>query len=97
MLEEEPNDPFLIYAIGTELLSSDASQARVYFEKLLTEYPDYAGTYYHVAQLYADLGEREKCIASYEKGLQVLLAQKNTKLYNELQRAYRNFLDEEED
>lgn len=96
MLDEEPNDPFLIYAIGTEYLSSDKQQAKIYFEKLLLEYPEYAGTYYHAGQLFADLGDKTKSIETYEKGMKILLAQKNTKLYHELQSAYRNFLDEEE-
>ena len=97
MLAEEPNDPFLIYALGIEYLNLDIPQARLYFEKLLSQYPEYAGTYYHAAQLYADLGEKDNCIAAYEKGLTVLLKQNNIKLYNELQRAYRNFLDEQDE
>ena len=47
MLAEEPNDPFLIYALATEYLNTDKAKARLYFEILLSKYPDYAGTYYH--------------------------------------------------
>ena len=53
-LEEDPHDAFNWYAVATEYRATDPDRALVYFEKLLTEHPDYVPTYYHAAQLYLD-------------------------------------------
>jgi tetratricopeptide (TPR) repeat protein len=96
-LQEEPGEPFNVYALAMEYLSHDRGQAQHYFEKLLTEHPQYLPTYYHVAQLYADLGDRVKAAMYYDFGLQLARQQNNQKTFDELQRAYRAFQDEEDE
>ena len=54
-LEEEPNEPFNVYAIAMEYMSKDIQKAKFYLEKLLTEHPDYVPTYYHAAAVYVEL------------------------------------------
>ena len=40
-LKEDPNDPFILYAIATEYMKSNIKEAQKYYEKLLIEFPEY--------------------------------------------------------
>lgn len=95
-LKEEPNDPFIIYAIATEYSQVDPEKALGYFEKLLAEHENYVATYYHAARLYAELGEREKAENTFQKGIQMAQAQHEALALRELQNAYNEFLFEDE-
>ena len=95
--QEDPNDPFTLYALATEYRSTDTSKALFYYEKLLTEHPGYVGTYYHAAKLYFQLGQPEKAETIFKKGLEVSLQAGQRNIYRELQAAYREFLDEQEE
>ena len=59
-IEEEPGDPFNVYALAMEFLEEEPEQARVLFDQLLAKHPDYLATYYHAASLYAEAGDRDK-------------------------------------
>jgi Tfp pilus assembly protein PilF len=96
-LKEDPADPFNLYAIATEYLKTDLSQALAYFEQLLQEHPDYVPAYYHAASVYVQVNKPEKARETYEKGLVVSLQQNNRHAHRELQSAYRQFLDELEE
>lgn len=96
-LEEEPDDPFNLYAIALEYLKNQDEKALQYFEKLLQEHPDYVATYYHAAQLYLDLDMKEKAEQTYEKGIEKAKDQQNVLALRELQNAYNQYLFEEED
>lgn len=96
-LEEDPDDPFTLYAIATEYNTSDPLKALEYYEKLLREHEDYVGTYYHAAHLYSQLGNSHKARETFEKGLKVASQQNNRLAHRELQNAYNTFLDEEEE
>ena len=92
--EEDPNDPFNLYALATEHLSTEPLKSLALFEKLLDEHSAYLPTYYHAAKLYQDLGEKERAIAVYEDGM--LLARKlnELKTLRELQSAYDELMFE---
>lgn len=96
-VQEEPTEPFNVYALAIEYMSGQPQQARVYFDQLLTEHPDYLPTYYHAASLYADLDERDKAAELYEKGIALARAQGNEKTLQELQRAQLAFEDDEDE
>ena len=96
-LEEDPNDPFLLYALATEYQPTDVGKALVYFEQLLANHPDYLATYYQVAHLYAELGREEQAKQAFEKGIAKAKDQKQAKTEQELQNAYQNYLFEIED
>ncbi|GAB3780920.1 hypothetical protein GCM10028818_34010 [Spirosoma horti] len=96
-VEEEPNDPFNIYALAMEYMSSQPAQARLYFDQLLTNHPGYLPTYYHAAALYAELDERERAAELYEKGILLAKAQQNQKTLQELERAQQAFDDDDDD
>ena len=96
-VREEPGEPFNVYALAMEFMTDQPAQARLYFDQLLTEHPDYLPTYYHAAALYADLDERDKAADLYEKGLALAQAQNNQKTLQELQRAQQAFEDDDDD
>jgi tetratricopeptide (TPR) repeat protein len=92
-LAANPNDNFLRHALALELLKTgDAAGARVLFEAILTESPDYVGSYYHLAKLLEQLGEKEQAIGWYEKGMTAAKAAKDQHAYNELQGAYEDLV-----
>jgi Tfp pilus assembly protein PilF len=95
--QEDPQDPFNAYALAMEYQHKDSEKARFYFDLLLEKHPDYLPTYYHAAALYAQFEQIETADSIFQKGLQLALQQQNTKTYQELQRAYRQFQDEQED
>ena len=94
-VQEEPGDPFNVYALAMEFINGQPEQARPYFDQLLTDHPDYLPTYYHAAALYADSDQRDRAAALYEKGIELAKAQNNARTLLELERAKRAF-DEDE-
>lgn len=90
--ECEPDNPFNWYALATEYRKQSLLEALPYYEKVWREFPDYAPNYYHLAHVYWELQEIEKAKTVFEQGIQVLIQQKETKLLQELQNAYQNFL-----
>ncbi len=94
-LKEEPDDPFILYALATEYSGEAPEKALAYYEKLLEEHDDYVATYYHAAKLYADMGESEKAEQTFRKGITIAQAQNEALALRELQNAYNEFLFEE--
>ena len=98
-LEEDPNDPFTLYAIATEYRNTDKEKAREYYEKLLTAHQNYVGTYYHAAKLYEELNQNDLAESTYKKGMQISRQEGNLHAFSELQQAYNKMmgLDYEDD
>ncbi len=96
-VQEEPGDPFNVYALAMEFIANQPEQARPYFDQLLREHPDYLPTYYHAAALYAGQDDRERATALYEKGIELARTQNNLKTLLELERAQRAFVEDGED
>lgn len=95
--EEDPTDPFNAYALAIEYAKSDVSEARRFFELLLTSHPDYLPTYYHAGAFFAALDQVERAEEIYQKGVEIAQRQKDAKAHRELLSAYNSFLDELED
>ncbi|GAA4296251.1 MULTISPECIES: tetratricopeptide repeat protein [Nibribacter] len=97
--QDDPQDPFTLYAIATEYRAFDVEKARFFYEKLLAEHPDYVGTYYHAASLYLQLDEPTLAQQAYQKGMQVSRQQGQLHAFSELQGAYNKMmgLDYEDD
>ena len=99
-LENDPNDPFVLYALATEYnTSNDTEQALGYYLKLVSEHPDYVGTYYHLGKLQEKLGESESALATYQKGMTAARNKRDMHAFSELQGAYNSAagLDYEDD
>lgn len=85
MLEKEPDDLFLNYALGIEYTSSPGSQAKAkeQFKKVLAINPDYIAAYYQLGQLSTLLEEITEALDYYKTGLEKAKTQKNNKAINE--------------
>lgn len=99
-LNNEPDDPFLKYALATEYLSlNDTDKALQYFKDLVSNHSSYVGTYYHLGGLYEKLGQKDDAIRTYQTGMQVARAARDNHAYSELQAVYNAImgLDYEDD
>lgn len=90
-LEQNPDDCFLNHALALEYVKAGNEQeALKLFEKNLAFDPAYVATYYHLGKLLEKLGEQERAIAVYEKGMQQARAAGDNHSYNELQAAHED-------
>lgn len=66
MLEQQPKDSFLLFALAKEYESSGSEdKALMHYQMLKTYEPDYIGVYYHLAALHIklkDLSAAERII-----------------------------------
>lgn len=92
--EEDPSDAFNIYALATEYLKSDLTKSLALFEHLVFTQPDYTATYYHLAKLYEQLGNRNEAIRIYEKGIEICARLKAEHALKELRNAYQELIFE---
>lgn len=93
MLKENPSDLFLRHALALEWIKvGEDAQARLLFESILTDAPEYVGSYYHLAKLLERTGENEAAISWYEKGMAAAKEAKDQHAYNELQAAYEDLV-----
>jgi len=97
-IKNEPNDEFLKYALATEYLRlNDAEKALLYYEDLVTNHPQYSGTYYHLGKLYEALNRKDDAIKTYEKGMEITKAKRDNHAFNELQGVYREAIGWDDD
>lgn len=91
MLEKNPKDNFLRHALALEYIKTgEYTKAKELFETILTEFPDYVGSYYHLAKLLEKTGDTEAAIQWYEKGMEVAKKAGDRHAYSELQGAYED-------
>ena len=94
-IEDEPNDPFNIYAVAIEYQKKDSRKALQYFENLLTNFPSYLATYYTAGKfLEEEIEDYGKAVKVYQKGIELAIEQKQEKAEKELQTALTNLLFE---
>lgn len=92
-LKDNPQDNFLRHALALEYIKQERDQeARALFETILTQSPDYIGSYYHLAKLLEKMQEKQLAIEWYEKGMQAAKQAGDQHAYNELQAAYEDLV-----
>jgi len=92
-LKVSPNDNFLKHALALEYIKiNDTSKAKELFLEILTVNPDYIGSYYHLAKLLEQTGEKENAIIWYEKGMAEAKKAGDNHAYSELQSAYEDLV-----
>jgi tetratricopeptide (TPR) repeat protein len=97
-IKNEPDDPFLKYALATEYLRlNQPEKALEYYENLINNHPDYTGTYYHLGKLYESLNRKQDAINTYETGMKKTREQRDNHAFSELQAVYRLASGEDED
>lgn len=93
--KNEPNDPFLKYALATEYLRlNNTEEALKYYLDLVDKHTDYIGTYYHLGKLYEQLGKQNDALKTYEQGIEIAKRIKDQHALNELLGAYNSLQDE---
>lgn len=69
-LNENPNDPFLHYALAQEFLKlGDKDSALEKYLYLVENHPKYVATYYHLGKLYYEMGQKPMALEYFEKGI----------------------------
>ncbi len=92
--EEDPNDPFNAYGLALEYYKIDLQKSEEFFDKLLSDFPEYLPAYYHAAKLKEELNANELALTIYTKGMDLAKKIKDQKTLQELQSAYRELLFE---
>lgn len=95
--EEDPNDPFNLYALALEYEKTDRVAAGKWYEELLTRFPDYLPTYYQAAQFFITDEEHDSAEATLKNGIELAKTQNNSKTEQELVRALKAHQDEQAD
>ena len=97
-ITNEPEDPFLKYALATEYLRiNDTGKALAYYEELISKHPNYVGTYYHLGKLYETLNRKDDAIKIYETGIKIAHEQRDNHAFSELQGVYNELADIDDD
>jgi len=91
-VNEDPTDPFNLYALALEYQKTDERSAVDIFNRLLLEHAEYVPTYYHLGKLYQELTEIEKALHVFEQGIEVARKQNDLKALRELQAARQELL-----
>jgi tetratricopeptide (TPR) repeat protein len=95
MLKLQPDDPFLLYAVGFEYESSgDDQKATGYYETILQNNPDYLPVYYQVGLFYSRTGNPEKGIRLLNQGIDLARQQNDRKTLRELMQALEEMEEE---
>jgi tetratricopeptide (TPR) repeat protein len=97
MMVEQPNDPFLRYALALEVKSEYPKEACDHFDHLIENHPEYLPTYYQAAELFFEMDLLAKAKEAFEKGIALAKEQNELKTLQELNNAYQNFLFETEE
>lgn len=92
-VDDDPDDPFNLYALALEFLKHDVKKAEEIFTKLLSDHPNYLPTYYQAADLFESIGRHELALETLRKGIALATNGKEMKTRSELQ----TMLDEFED
>ena len=89
MLETEPQDLFLNYALGLELVNdiSTVADAESQFRIVLDLDPNYIPAYYQLGKLFESLMRNPEAKEFYERGLDVARRKSDTKSVNEFEEA----------
>jgi Tfp pilus assembly protein PilF len=90
-LVQSPTDSFLQHALALEYIKMENDvEARKLFEEILERDPTYTGSYYHLGKLLERVGETEKALLCYERGMEECKKLGDQHSYNELQAAYED-------
>lgn len=91
MLEENPTDSFILYAVAKEHESlNNHENALAYFLQIKDQDPNYVGMYYHLGKLYEKLENSDLAISAYQEGIEIAKNLKDFHALSELNTAKLN-------
>lgn len=98
MLEEQPEDEFLHYALALECINMGRVDEGIsILEKLRERAPGYLGLYYKLANTYSLTGQHEKAVETFKAGIRLADDRQDFKTRNELKQALAVMEDEDMD
>ena len=87
-LKTADKDSFLQHALALEYIKvGNDEEARKLFNELLLREPTYIGSYYHLGKLLERVGDYDKAIRIYARGMEEAKRAGDNHAYNELQGA----------
>jgi tetratricopeptide (TPR) repeat protein len=94
--ESNSTDSFVFFALAKEFEKrADLTQARHYYEQVLSLDPEYLGLYYHLGKLQEAQGQYDEAIETYRAGMTIARKQNDTHALSELAGAKLNLTDED--
>jgi predicted Zn-dependent protease len=98
MLEEQPDDAFLHYALALECIYAGRMDEGIQIlENLREKSPDYLGLYYKLGQTYGFTGQTKKAEAVFESGIRLAEHQQQFKTRDELKNALQLLRDDHQE
>ena len=88
----DPTDAFTTYALATEYRAQEPERAWKFYQILLTDHPDYVGTYYHAGKLLEQFDKKNEAEKVYRDGLRVARAAGQQHAASELLQALNSCL-----
>jgi tetratricopeptide (TPR) repeat protein len=86
MQKAYPNDPFIPYAIGLEYLGEGHYMRSIaYFERVISEHPDYLPAYYQTGVAYESVGLTDDARKVILKGIDLAVKKNEKKTCIELE------------
>lgn len=87
-IQANPDDSFSKFALALEFLKKNNLQrAKLLFQDIYTNDPEYVGVYYHLGKLYERLEYFDKAQKMYNEGMDVASNQEEHRTQKELQEA----------
>ncbi len=94
-LKQKPDDTFTRFALALELIKeNEVSKAKVLFEAIRKDDPDYTGVYYHLGKLYEQIGQFEQALETYQMGIDKCSGSEYQRTKLELQEALEQLKNE---
>lgn len=88
-IKADPSDSFSKFALALEFLKQDElPRAKILFENVYENDPDYVGVYYHLGKLYERLDQPKNAQRMYAEGIEVATKQKEKRTVKELNEAH---------
>lgn len=88
MLEKEPNDSFLHYALALEYARNGNTEKSIgLLENLLLKDVNYLGAYYQLGKYYEQTGQMKKAADTYSNGIIIAKTRNDRKTLGELNEA----------
>ncbi len=88
-------DSFLQHALALEYIKAgNDEEARKLFNEILKREPTYIGSYYHLGKLLERIGDPQKAIRVYVRGMEVAETANDHHSYTELRAAFEDLEDE---
>lgn len=97
-LENSGDDSFAKHALALEYIKIGAdADAENLFKELLKKDPGYVGSYYHLGKLLIKNKKIDEALEILKNGMKAARSIQDSHSYNELQSAYEEALEEQDD